>query len=126
VFESIGARDIYQDPNKITKSAKPGVVSQLLHLQRCYVPKDPLSDATLHAMQRIGRTVASIREWRNLSQEELREASGISYRQIQRIEAGDDVAISFYIRVAKALKVPLETLFTSGSAHANDTPTDPD
>jgi DNA-binding XRE family transcriptional regulator len=98
---------------KIAKSASPGVVCQPSHLQRCYVPKDPLDPVTLHDIRRIGRNVASIREWQNFTQEQLRDASGVSYRQIQRIESGqDDIALSFYIRIARALTVPLDWLFT--------------
>jgi DNA-binding XRE family transcriptional regulator len=96
----------------IKKFARLGVVLQPSHLQRCYVPKDPLDPATLHDLRRIGRIVASIREWQNLTQEQLRDASGVSYRQLQRIEGGqDDVAISFYIRLARALHVPVDWLF---------------
>ncbi len=88
------------------------MVSQASHLQRCSVPKDPLSPETIAELRCIGRNVAGIREWRNLSQEELRTASGVSYRQVQRIEGGhSDASVSAYLRIAKALRVQPFLLF---------------
>lgn len=114
MFDTIGGRRTYQERIKINKCVRPGVVSQGSHLQRCSVPKDPLSPETLDELRRIGRTIAGIREWRNLTQEELRTASGVSYRQVQRIEGGhSDVSVSAYLRIAKALRVPAFLLFTT-------------
>jgi transcriptional regulator with XRE-family HTH domain len=91
---------------------KPVVVTCTFHLQRCGVPKDPISPETRSALERVGRNVAGIRAWRKLSQEALRDLTGVGERHIQRIEAGGDVAISFYVRLAQGLSVPLDWLFT--------------
>jgi DNA-binding XRE family transcriptional regulator len=92
---------------------KPVVVYHRHHLQRCCVPKDPIDPSARRDIQRIGRNVASLRAWRKIGQEDLSHVSGVSVRHIQRIEAGDgDPAASFYIRLARALNVPLFWVFT--------------
>ncbi len=91
---------------------KPVVVTCTFHLQRYRVPKDPISPETRRTIQRIGRNLATLRAWRQLSQEELRDLTGVSERHIQRIEAGEDAAVSFYVRLAEGLSVPVDWLFT--------------
>lgn len=97
----------------ITDADMPVVVSQCSHLHVCCVPKDQIDAATWRELQRVGRVVASVRAWRNLRQEGLAELAGVTARHIQRIEAGaEDVATSYYVRLATGLKVPLYWLFT--------------
>ena len=75
--------------------------------------KDPIDEVTQREIERVGRVVASLMEWRNLTQEGLRERSGVNVAQIGRIvQASSDVGISAYIRVARGLGVPLFWLFT--------------
>ncbi|MFC1410425.1 helix-turn-helix domain-containing protein [Streptacidiphilus sp. N1-12] len=76
------------------------------------MPKDPIGPFAEQELLRVGRIVASVREWRDLGQEHLAEQAGITARQVQRIEAGDgDPAISYYARLAQGLRVPLSWLF---------------
>lgn len=78
--------------------------------------KDPTKRVEIDlraARYRVGRTIASIREWRNLTQEHLEGASGIDVTRISRIERGRvNPGIDTYIRIAAALHVPLFWLFT--------------
>jgi transcriptional regulator with XRE-family HTH domain len=62
----------------------------------------------------IGRNVRSIRDWRNLRQEALEEATGVDVVQISRLENGStNIGIDTYIRIARGLRVPLHWLFTT-------------
>ena len=62
---------------------------------------------------RLAANVRRMREWRNLRQEGLAHLAGISWRNLQRIEAGSStVGIDAYIRVAHALKVSLSSLLS--------------
>lgn len=46
-------------------------------------------------------------------QEDLGDRAGVTDRHIRRIESGrEDTAVSYYIRLARALNVPLYWLFT--------------
>lgn len=62
----------------------------------------------------VGRNIATIRRWRNLTQEDLEEATGVDVTRISRIERGQlNTGIDTYIRIAAGLRVPLHWLFTS-------------
>ena len=62
----------------------------------------------------IGRNVRSIRDWRDLRQEALAEATGVHAVQISRVENGaTGVGVDTYILLARGLRVPLHWLFTS-------------
>ena len=62
----------------------------------------------------IGRNIRAIRDWRNLRQEALEEATGVDVVQISRVENGAaNVGINTYIRLARGLHVPLFWLFTT-------------
>lgn len=97
----------------IQKPEKLFVVYQRFHLQRCCVPKDQIDPSVRQEIQRVGRNIAGLRKWRGLGQEALRDLSGVSDRQIQHMEAGSsDLGLSFHIRIARALQVPLFWLYT--------------
>lgn len=77
------------------------------------MPSDPIDPYVLRERIRIGAIVRSLREWRDLRQEGLEHLSGVSYRQISRIENGSaNVGVDTYILIARALGVPLARLFT--------------
>ena len=62
----------------------------------------------------IGRNIRSIRNWRDLRQEALAEATGVHAVQISRVENGAaDTGVDTYILLARGLHVPLHWLFTS-------------
>jgi transcriptional regulator with XRE-family HTH domain len=81
------------------------------------VAKDPIqrAESDLHAERnRVGRNIGSIRRWRNLTQEDLEEATRIDVTRLSRIERGVlNTGINTYIRIAAGLRVPLHWLFTS-------------
>lgn len=84
---------------------------------RNHVPKDPIDPYVLRERLRVGAIIRSLREWRDLRQEGLERLTGISWRHISRIENGAaNVGIDSYIRIARALDVPLSSLFDDTSA----------
>jgi DNA-binding XRE family transcriptional regulator len=79
---------------------------------RNHVPKDPIDPQVLRERLRVGAIIRSLREWRDLRQEGLEQLSGVSWRHISRIENGDtNAGIDSYIKIARALNVPLSSLF---------------
>lgn len=65
----------------------------------------------LDARLRVGRRVQARRVHQNLTQERLRDATGISVDTIHRIETGRaDPKISQLLRIARALDVPVSAL----------------
>lgn len=67
------------------------------------------------ARRNLGLRVRDIRMWRDLTQEELVELTGISRTTIQQIEAGaNDARISHLLRIARALRTTLIDLLTDG------------
>lgn len=67
------------------------------------------------ARRAIGTRISDIRRWRNLTQEELVELTGISRSTLQNIEAGsNDVRISHLLRIARALRTTLIDLLVDG------------
>lgn len=112
--EPIGGRAIYQEPLKITKFYVFGGDSQRDHLQRFSVPKDPPDPAVLQARYRVGRNLRDIRDWRNLTQQNLGEITGMSDKQVSRIETGvSSPGLDHLVRLALGLHVPLFWLFTT-------------
>lgn len=57
--------------------------------------------------------VAELRKDRGWTQERLAEASGVTVRTIQRLEAGNDASLETLSLVARALEVPVRDLFTT-------------
>jgi transcriptional regulator with XRE-family HTH domain len=55
--------------------------------------------------------VADLRRERGWTQDRLAEASGITVRTVQRLEAGNDASLETLSLVAKALEVPVRHLF---------------
>ena len=79
--------------------------------------KDPISPVDPDPFPErvaIGRNIRGIRDWRNLRQEALEEATGVDVVQISRLENGaTNIGIDTYIRIARGLHVPLHWLFTA-------------
>jgi transcriptional regulator with XRE-family HTH domain len=74
------------------------------------VPADPPPWASTCA--RIGRRVRDRRLYQNLTQEGLRDLTGISIDTIQRIESGrHDPKVSYLCRLAVALEVDVADFF---------------
>ena len=59
----------------------------------------------------IGQRIKTLREARNLSQDQLAERSAISQAQISRIESGQFRPVKALQRIALALGVTLSQLF---------------
>jgi len=57
--------------------------------------------------------IVNLRTQRGWTQELLAEASGITVRTVQRLEAGNDASLDTLTRVAKALEVSVRDLFTT-------------
>lgn len=134
MFDAIGApaTDQDPDPSKIAKWARTVLLPHGSHLQRSCVPNDHPDPYVLRERARVGAVVRSLREWRDLRQEGLEHLSGVSYRQIRRIESGTIKAgLDSYIKLARGLNVPLDWLFSAdwpqraaeqGMAHAPGAP----
>lgn len=61
--------------------------------------------------------IAELRTQRGWTQERLAEASGVTARTVQRLEAGSDASLDTLSRIAKALEVQVRELFrTVGDA----------
>jgi transcriptional regulator with XRE-family HTH domain len=58
-----------------------------------------------------GTRVADLRRGRGWTQDRLAEASGVTVRTVQRLEAGNDASLETLSLVAKALEVPVRDLF---------------
>ena len=54
-------------------------------------------------LQTVGERISQQRLQRNLSQAELASDSGVSKRTIERIEAGQSIQLSNFIRILRAL-----------------------
>lgn len=67
----------------------------------------------LRQRQIIGGRVRTARMWANLTQEALRDLSGVDRATIQRIEAGTtDARLSWLLAISHALRIPLDQLLT--------------
>ena len=60
--------------------------------------------------------VADLRRERGWTQDRLAEASGITVRTVQRLEAGNDASLETLSLVARAFDVPVRELFTTAPA----------
>lgn len=75
------------------------------------VYSDPEPDWILEARRAIGQNVQRERLYANLTQERLRDISGVDRATIQRIEAGTtDARISWLLRIADACDVTIDRL----------------
>jgi transcriptional regulator with XRE-family HTH domain len=62
---------------------------------------------------RVGANLRKIRNARNVSQEKLAEALGVTFQQVQKYEKGSNrVSASRLVQITKALQCRLEDLFT--------------
>lgn len=63
-------------------------------------------------LRQAGRNIRAERARRELTQEALANQAGLGVAQLARMERGElDSGITKYIRIARALGVPLPTLF---------------
>ncbi|MFD5026967.1 helix-turn-helix domain-containing protein [Streptomyces sp. NPDC058373] len=61
----------------------------------------------------LGERIRQRRMWRNLTQEKLADAAGVSRDTVQRIERGtSDPRYSQLARIARALDIPLAELLS--------------
>jgi transcriptional regulator with XRE-family HTH domain len=75
------------------------------------VPPDPQPDRILDRRRAIGRRVRDTRLRANLTQEGLRDLSGVDRATIQRIEAGGtDARLSWLLLIADALGIEVGDL----------------
>lgn len=75
------------------------------------MPRDPEPDWILQQRRIIGDRVRSQRMHANLTQENLRDLSGVERLTIQRIESGvTDARISWLLRIANAMGIDLRDL----------------
>lgn len=85
------------------------------------MPVDPPSWAI--TCSRIGGRVRARRMYQNLTQEKLRELTGISVDTIGRIERGShDPKVSQLHAIAQALEMELADLFSDEPEHPADGP----
>jgi XRE family aerobic/anaerobic benzoate catabolism transcriptional regulator len=67
---------------------------------------------TLRILADLGLRVVELREARGLTQEELAELTGLSPRQMQRVEAGEaNLAVVMLAELARALRCSVADLF---------------
>ncbi len=78
------------------------------------MPLTPPDPAWLLQQRRaIGGRIQAARMWANLTQEALRDLTGVSRETIQKIEAGTtDARLSWLLSISHALHVPLDELLT--------------
>ena len=60
-----------------------------------------------------GTRIVDLRTQRGWTQERLAEASGVTVRTVQRLEAGNDASLDTLTRVATALEIPVRDLFAT-------------
>ena len=66
----------------------------------------------------IGRRIAELRESRALTQEQLSGMLASSSQWISQLEAGRNMTVHSLVRVANALRVPVQRLFDAPKAAA--------
>ena len=65
-------------------------------------------------LQHLGERIKQARERRGLTQQQLADSAGLSRGYLARLEIGrHDPSVSTVISLAKALKVPVASLFRS-------------
>lgn len=75
------------------------------------MPCEPAPDWLIRERREIGNRVRERRLYANLTQEGLRDATGVERLTIQRIESGaTDARISWLLRIARALDVHVTEL----------------
>ena len=75
------------------------------------VPRQPDPDWIVDQRKRLGEQVRARRIHANLTQERLRDISGVERLTIQRIESGaTDARYSWLLRIARALDIPVADL----------------
>lgn len=66
----------------------------------------------MHEKRMLGSSIRSVRAERNISQRQLALMTGISRSYLWKIETGTaDVGIDVLIKIAKALDIPVHSLF---------------
>ncbi len=65
---------------------------------------------------RVTRRIADIRKAKGLTQDDLAEALGTATRNVQRLEAGQNLTLHTIARIAAALAVRPEDLFAGDSS----------
>lgn len=66
----------------------------------------------------VGTRIRFIRKMKNLSQQALAEAIGVSFQQVQKYERGANrVSASMLVRIADFLEVDISDLFGRANAH---------
>lgn len=83
-----------------------------LGLSVCRVPRrNPEPDWILEQRRIVGGRIRARRIDANLTQEELRDASGVERLTIQRIESGaTDARLSWLLRIASAMDIHVRDL----------------
>jgi DNA-binding XRE family transcriptional regulator len=75
------------------------------------VPREPDPDWILQRRQAVGNRVRAHREDAGLTQERLRDLTGVERLTIQRIESGaTDARLSWLLRIADALCIHVRDL----------------
>jgi transcriptional regulator with XRE-family HTH domain len=59
----------------------------------------------------VGRRIAELRQQKGLTQEEFSVLLGTSFQWVSQIEGGRNMTLHSLVRIANALKTPLEELF---------------
>lgn len=75
--------------------------------------------AVTSAMQRMGEDLATWRKLRGLTAAEVADRAGVTRQTVGRLEAGQDIALSTMLQVARALGV-LEGLASAVDPYATD------
>lgn len=75
------------------------------------MPREPDPDWIIQKRQAVGNRVRAQREDADLTQERLRDLSGVERLTIQRIESGaTDARLSWLLRIADALGIHVRDL----------------
>lgn len=104
---------VYTPQSCILQPKIQSIGAVLSKLLLCYIGDMPTDIVTTG---QIGEKIRKRRRELGFSQEQLAEQVGVSYQQIQRYENGGSMLnVENVQRLAKALKLPVSTLFEIGS-----------
>jgi transcriptional regulator with XRE-family HTH domain len=68
----------------------------------------------------VGRRIAELREERSLTQEQLSVLLASSSQWVSQLESGRNMTVNSLVRVANALRVPVEQLFEAPRSAAHE------